>query len=258
MKQIASAPALAQAPPATLAQPTPPPKTATDEEKRLLLQKRKQLLLVVDVLKQLKEPGLSDAKRAVLERKKTSRLIPTDETALKLKNAEINLAKSRPHSDPDTLSGEIKEAGIMAEKISLLKTLYGLQQKLIASPGDASLAQQVADTIGKINRREMDLKNQQVAMLKRRLDAAKGKEVARLKALLAGEEGEVDLLTQLSDVTGKIAEISNKIQSPDTPPSAVPGLVAQRTVMRMNSAGIQLKMKNLNMSQIDQRLQPHH
>jgi hypothetical protein len=59
-------------------------------------------------------------------------------------------------------------------------------------------------------------------------------------------------------VTGEITEITNKIQSPDTPPSALPGLVAQRTDMRLKSAGIQLDMKKLNISQIDQRLQPDH
>jgi hypothetical protein len=209
-------------------------------------------------LNQLKKAGLSEAERAVLEQKKTSRLIPTDETALALKNAEIKLAKSRPHSDPETLSGETKEADIMAEKISLLRTLNGLQQKLIASPEDASLEQQVAATIGKLNQGEMDLKNQQVAILKRRLGAAKGKKVARLKALLKGEEDEAVLLRQLREVTGEITEISNKIQSPDTPRSAVPGLVAQRTDMRLKSVGIQLDMKKLNRSQIDQRLQPHH
>jgi hypothetical protein len=252
---LTSAPGFAQAPSTTLAQPAPASK---DEEKRLLMQKKKQLLVVVHVLNRLKKAGLSDAERAVLEQKKTSLLIPTDETALALKNAEIKLAKSRPHFDPETLAGEIKEADIMVEKIALLRTLNELQQKLIASPGDASLEQQVAAAIGKINQKETDLKNQQVAMLNRRLGAAKGKEVARLKALLAGEEDEAALLRQLRDVTGEITELTNKIQSPDTPPSELPGLVARRTEMRLKSVGIQLAMKKLNILQINQRLQSDH
>ena len=229
------------------------PASAADDMQARLLEKKGHLQQVYDVLVKLNTPELTQAERLTLEHEKTLLLIPTVASALKLKQADLEHLNSRK-SPPDTevLAGENNEATIMAEKVTLLAQLCHLEQCLIANPDDASLTQQVADVAGQLAVKELALKQQQVAVLRRKISMAHHPET--LQELLAGEEHEVAILQQLDKVTCEIQAINLQILDPGVHTVSYLSLFTSLVQTQVKSVELQLKMKRENIHQLDLRL----
>ena len=229
------------------------PASAADDMQARLLEKRGHLQQVCDVLVKLLTSELTQAERLTLEHEKTLLLIPTVASALKLKQADLGHLNSRK-SPPDTevLAGENNEAAIMAEKVTLLAQLSDLQQQLIANPDDASLTRQVADVAGQLAAKELALKQQQVAVLRRKVSIAHHPET--LQELLAGEEREVAILQQLDTLTCEIQAINLQILDPGPHTASFLSLFTSLVQTQVKSVDLQLELKRENIHQLDLRL----
>jgi hypothetical protein len=234
---------------------SPPPASAADDIQARLLEKKRHLQQVYDVLVKLNTGALTQAERLALEHEKTLLLTPTVASALKLKQAELEHLKSRKSPpDPEVLAGENNEAAIMADKIILLAALSDLEQQLIANPNAASITQQIADVTGQLAAKEMALKQQQVAVLRRKISLAHHAET--LQNLLVGELHEVAMLRQLQTLTCKIQEITLQIFDPGDHATSYPSLFKSLVETQVKSIELQLEMKQENIHQLDLRLKP--
>lgn len=220
----------------------------------MLAKKRDELEKVVQILKELNHDDLSEKERYQLEATKLRELIKVSRIALDLKEAEILKLQ-----DAQLIQDEKDEERFIKQKMGLLKDLHQKYERLVASPEDIGLRDEIFQEENKLNQLELALKRLQVNVLQKRIDGAKAKKAAEsLRVLQEGEKREVQELETLTALTDEIHSLTARMDDAWTDPATLKQLRGQLEELHRRSLALQLTIKRQNISNLAHRLAAHH
>ncbi len=216
----------------------------------LLTQKLKLLQDEQTCTDQLKTISpLDDRARFSLEAKKANLIAQIDGVALELKRAEIGQAQDAIRA------AEEEEERIIKSKIGLAEEIAKVYETRAAEPDTPALRLKTVELALDASRKEINLKQTQVATLRLRIDAATGDEGKRVKGLLDGEQDELGKLVEIGVLLQELRAVTIATDDPSTPPDRIIALKAERQKVGEAVEKLQTAVNELNQAEIKNRSQ---